>query len=72
MAESMEFLQRYRDTMDPYIEELGATLGDLGFAKEGLTDAMLVEVAIRKLKTLNSMLIALGMSKELLKAVMEE
>lgn len=72
MADSLEFLQRYRDTMDPYIEELGATLGDLGYTKEGLDDYMLVEAATRKLKTLHSMLLASGLNKELLKAAMAE
>lgn len=72
MSESVDFLQRYRDTMDPYIEELGVTLGELGHTKDGLDDYMLVEAASRKLKALHSMLLASGMSKEMLKAVMAE
>ena len=72
MADTVEFLQQYRDRMDPYIEELGATLGDLGYTKEGLDDYMLVEAATRKLKTLHGMLVASGLNKDLLKAVMAE
>ena len=72
MVDSKDFLQHYRDKMDPYIEELGATLGDLGYTKEGLDDYMLVEAATRKLKTLHSMLLAAGMTEGILKAVMAE
>ena len=72
MAESYEFLQQYRDNMDPVIEELGATLGDLGYTKEGLRDSELVEVATRKLRTLHSMLLASGLHANMLKAVMAE
>lgn len=72
MSDRIEFLQQYRDMMDPYIEELGATLGDLGYTKEGLDDYMLVETATRKLKTMYAMLLATGMNEKLLKAVMAE
>ena len=72
MAESLQFLQQYRDNMDPVIEELGATLGDLGYTREGLRDSELVEVAARKLRTLHAMLLAAGLHENMLKAVMAE
>lgn len=72
MVEDHKFLQQYRDTMDPYVEELGAALTDMGYTKEGLTDAMLVEAATRKLKTLHAMLLASGTNKDLLRAAMAE
>jgi len=72
MAESLEFLQQYRDNMDPVIEELGATLGDLGYTREGLQDSELVEVATRKLRTLHAMLLAAGLHANIVKAVMAE
>lgn len=72
MAESLEFLQKYRDNMDPVIEELGATLGDLGYTQEGLRDSELVEVAARKLRLMHKLLLAAGMNANILKAVMAE
>jgi hypothetical protein len=72
MAESYEFLQQYRDNMDPVIEELGVTLGDLGYTKEGLRDSELVEVATRKLRTMHKLLLCSGMNENILKAVMAE
>ena len=72
MADSLEFLQQYRDNMDPVVEELAVTLGDLGYTKERLQDRELVEVATRKLKILHSLLLAAGLHENIVKAVMAE
>ena len=65
-------MQDYQGSMDPYMEELGSVLSDLGYTKDGLSDPQLVEAASRKLKTLYNMLLSTGMNEQLLKAVMAE
>ena len=72
MAESVEFLQAYRNNMDMPMEILGSTLAELGWQGEGSPDSDTVEVATRKLRTLHRMLLSTGMSADLLKAIMAE
>ena len=62
----------YRNNMDFPMESLAITLNEFGLVGDSLSDAELVEVAIRKLRTLHGMVLATGMSPALLKAVMKE
>ena len=64
--------REYRDSMDSVMEELGAVLVDLGaVTADGVeTDAEIVTIATRKIKTLHSMLETL-MHPSLLAAVMK-
>ena len=72
MAESVEFLQAYRNHMDMPVEMLASTLGEMGMESEGLSDYEVVEIATRKLRTLHGMVLASKISPELLKVIMAE
>jgi hypothetical protein len=54
------------------IQLLAHTLRESGFEPEGVPDDELIEIAIRRLRTLHAMVIATGISGNLLKAVMKE
>ena len=45
---------QYRNEMEFPMEELASVLADLGFKKERLGDAELVQIASRKLKSLGA------------------
>ena len=62
----------YRQTMYWPMENLAIALESCGFKHEGLDDSELVEIATRKMKTLFEMILATGMSRGLLEAVMKE
>lgn len=63
--------QEYRENMEFPMEELAATLSEMGLERQHLTDAELVTIATRKLKTLR-LIAATVMNEDLLKAVMAE
>ena len=65
-------LEEYRSIMDFPMEELASQLSAMGFERKRLEDHELVSVATRKLKTLHAMLIATGMHKDMIAAVMSE
>lgn len=62
----------YRDNMEWPMENLALALKSCGFDRQQLDDSELVDVATRKIKTLFEMVLATGMSRKLLEAVMKE
>jgi len=62
-------LEKYKDSLDSPMEELGVVLSDIGWKGSGVEDSKLVDVAAKKLKVLHRMLLASGM-KKVLDAVM--
>lgn len=64
--------EEYRSSLDPACENLALTLKELGFTRQGLKDSELIEVAARKMKTMHSMLLAAGLSRGILDAVIAE
>ena len=64
-------IKDYRADMDWPIEELGSALASLGFKREQLSDAELVQVATRKLRTLHEIAQTV-LTPGILAAVMKE
>lgn len=62
----------YRLQMEFPMESLAIKLNSLGFKGERLSDAQIVEIATNKLQILRNMLVAAGVSEEIVKAVMSE
>ena len=62
----------YKNRMDFPMENLAITLDSIGLKKEGLLDHELVEIAAKKLATMHKMLLAAGISKGILDAIMSE
>jgi hypothetical protein len=57
--------------LDGALEGLALCLDNMGFEGVGLTDAQLVDVATNKLRTLYDMILATGMNRDLLRAVIK-
>lgn len=72
MADSVEFLQEYRDKMDFPMEMLNTALVSMGFDVNGHPDSEVVEIATRKLRTLHKLVLAGGMNPKMLEAIMAE
>lgn len=58
----------YRDAMEFPMELLAGTLDEMGF-KDRLHDHELVTVAAKKLKMFHDMLVATGMNRDLMMAI---
>lgn len=63
--------REYRDSMDLPMEDLAFAMWGVSDQPEARDDAAIVEHAARKVKMLKDMILATGMSPELLKACME-
>lgn len=72
MADDLETLKEYRSNMDHPMEMLGIEMAALGWKGEGVLDHDMVMLAISKLKLLHRTLIANGMKKEVVEALMQE
>ena len=61
----------YRDRMDGPMEGLSIALRNIGYRKELCPDYILVEAATERLKVMHRLLLASGITPEILKAVLE-
>lgn len=71
LAETPRQLREYRSKMDSACEHLAMVFDSFG-VKTPMDDDELVERAAKKIKTLHQMLLATGLSKGILQAVMVE
>lgn len=63
----------YRKTIEEAIEQIANELEQLGYpTPRAMTDEKMIELALKKIRTLQKMLLATGFSESMLKVVMSE